>query len=152
MKNRKLRTICERYSSLSNVDNLRDLKSIDKIFLEKLHLYKNKIFKENKKFDFNDALNYCNILPKGSFYMKGRDKNGHIDFSDVSYLCYDHPRFKLRKLNTPDSEDYVKFYVVEISNGGWVFIIYEEGFYDLDSNFITDNKILLDGNIGILVK
>jgi hypothetical protein len=155
MKNRHLKTLEERFGVNEKLKTKNDLSKKCIEFNKNLKFYYNKIKKDNSKFNLNDAFNFCSIIPKGIFYLraKSEDKNtyGSVDMSDSSFAVYEKVP-KQVKFKTDNFMTFCKFYVIDISLDGYIWVIYEYPNSDIDYDFIQTNKILLEGNIGIYIK
>lgn len=141
MKKRHLKTIIERYGFNGSIKNKDELIRFSISFNHRLHLYRNYINKAGKEFDLNDALNYCDEKTKGTFYLD----------ADVVYkVQYDDTPGAEVLLNGSDKK-WVRFDVLEASQDGWVMVLYFNVLGQLDYEFVEDNKVLLEGNIGTII-
>lgn len=141
MKNRHWKTIIERYCEPSRFKTKNELISYTIEFNRQLHLYQNSINKTESKFNFNDAMNFCNVKTKGVFYLNERSTY-RVQYDDIPSFLVD--------LDGSDDR-YTKFYVVESSDDGWVLVLYFNIHNTMDYEFINNNKILLEGNVGTLI-
>ena len=141
MKKRHLKTIIERYGFNSRIKTKDELIRFSISFNNRLHLYRNYITKFGKEFDLNEALNYCDEKTKGTFYLD----------ADVVYkVQYDDTPGAEVLLNGSDKK-WVRFDVLEASQDGWIMVLYFNVLGQLDYEFVDDNKVLLEGNIGTII-
>ena len=154
MKNRHIKTIEEKFGFNQDF-NKNDLTKFCINLNNKIKFYRNKLMKDKTEFNLNDMFNFCEIMPKGTFYAKALDNTVEermkYEFSDAAYIVYEQLAKRI-KLSSIDDMEFSKFYVLEVSNDNYCLVLYEFDNNDIDIDFVCTNKILLKGNIAQWLK
>jgi len=175
MKKRHIKTIPERFGVDEYIKDEKDILKYNKWFNEKIREYINFIKKQDKEFDIEECLSFINVFPLGVFYLTAlgtyneNDKYPNGIFKDGKWFGYcdrgDNYTFnnddefckrvvlkQKAKKGDKDYMEYQKYYVIKNSVDGWSMVMTN---YPKDVNYdiiLTKNEVLLEGNIGVLVK
>ncbi len=175
-KERRLKTIRERFGFNENLKDKSDIGKLRKEVVDKIQAYQKYQYKKdnNFKFDLVKAMLDLDIVHKGVFYLRGLGEygdnefknpgffkedgswQGYIDCCDAYFFMYDDTYSKRVNLKSDfkdgDKEymEYVKYYVIDVTVNGWFLVLFETRSGDLDYQIAKDN-IILQGNIGTLI-
>lgn len=177
-KERHLKTIRERFGVDLAFENKDSILAYQRELVEKIRQYRNYNYKKdnNFKFDLPKAMIDLGIDYKGIFYLRALGEygdpefkntgiikedgtfSGYYDTCDAYFFQYDDTPPKRVNLTSPykkgDKEymEYTRYYVMKVSVNGWTLVFFTNWANDLDYVVFKDNDMLIQGNMGTLLR